>query len=80
MVISLEYMNSSPGWNIMVILCLSASVLTELTSNSAISKLMLPVVLENAVLRNVDPLYFGIPTTMGCSFTFMLPPRRNPMP
>ncbi|KAH7958188.1 hypothetical protein HPB51_027828 [Rhipicephalus microplus] len=73
MVISLEYMNSLPDWNIMVILCVSASVLTELTSDSAICMLMLPAVLENAVLRNVDPLYFGIPTTMGCSFAFMLP-------
>ncbi|KAH8038829.1 hypothetical protein HPB51_003332 [Rhipicephalus microplus] len=78
MVISLEYMDPLPDWIMVVILCLSASVLTEQTSNSAMCKLMLPVVLENALHRNVNPLYFGIPTTIGCSFAFMLPASTPP--
>ncbi|KAH7956754.1 hypothetical protein HPB52_012427 [Rhipicephalus sanguineus] len=78
MVISLEYMDSVPDWIMMMLLCLLASVLTELTSSSAICKLMLPVVLENAGHRRVNPLYFGIPTTIGCSFAFMLPASTPP--
>ncbi|KAL1421848.1 hypothetical protein MTO96_022766 [Rhipicephalus appendiculatus] len=78
MVIGLEYMDSLPDWIVVMLLCLLASVLTELTSNSAICKLMLPVVLEYAVHRNVNPLYFGIPTTIGCSFAFMLPASTPP--
>ncbi|XP_075539761.1 Na(+)/citrate cotransporter-like [Dermacentor variabilis] len=78
MVVGLEVLDPVPDWMMVVLLCLLASVLTEFTSNSAICKLMLPVVLENATHRRIHPLYFSIPTTIGCSFAFMLPAATPP--
>ncbi|XP_065282083.2 Na(+)/citrate cotransporter-like isoform X3 [Dermacentor albipictus] len=78
MVVGLELLDPVPDWMMVVLLCLLASVLTEFTSNSAICKLMLPVVLENATHRSIHPLYFSIPTTIGCSFAFLLPAATPP--
>lgn len=78
MVVGLELLDPVPDWMMVVLLCIIASVLTELTSNAAICKLMLPVVLENALHRRINPLYFSIPTTIGCSFAFMLPAATPP--
>ncbi|KAK8776821.1 hypothetical protein V5799_029835 [Amblyomma americanum] len=39
---------------------------------------MLPIVFEMAVALEVHPLYFAIPVTIGCSFSFMLPAATPP--
>ncbi|KAL1467332.1 hypothetical protein MTO96_026214 [Rhipicephalus appendiculatus] len=53
-------------------------MLTEFTSNTAISAIMLPIVFEMAVALEVHPLYFAIPVTIACSFSFMLPAATPP--
>lgn len=61
-----------------LLLCFAASMLTEVTSNAAVSSILLPVVCRTAIARGVHPLYFAIPVTIGCSFSFMLPAATPP--
>ncbi|GAA6103793.1 solute carrier family 13 member 3 [Tachysurus ichikawai] len=46
---------------------------TEFASNTATIIIFLPVIAELASHVNVNPLYFMIPATVGCSYAFMLP-------
>nr|XP_020473495.1 solute carrier family 13 member 3 isoform X2 [Monopterus albus] len=46
---------------------------TELASNTATIIIFLPVITELAIHASVNPLYFMIPATIGCSYAFMLP-------
>ncbi|XP_077508217.1 Na(+)/citrate cotransporter-like [Amblyomma americanum] len=78
LVSKLRALNVMPSYLVVCILCFSASMLTEFTSNTAISAIMLPIVFEMAVALEVHPLYFAIPVTIGCSFSFMLPAATPP--
>uniref|UniRef100_UPI0037E8DE69 Na(+)/dicarboxylate cotransporter 3 n=1 Tax=Semicossyphus pulcher TaxID=241346 RepID=UPI0037E8DE69 len=46
---------------------------TEFASNTATIIIFLPVIAELANHVSVNPLYFMIPATIGCSYAFMLP-------
>ncbi|KAF5889187.1 solute carrier family 13 member 3, partial [Clarias magur] len=46
---------------------------TEFASNTATIIIFLPVIAELAIHVAVNPLYFMIPATVGCSYAFMLP-------
>ncbi|KAI5610303.1 solute carrier family 13 member 3, partial [Silurus asotus] len=46
---------------------------TEFASNTATIIIFLPVIAELAIHVKVNPLYFMIPATIGCSYAFMLP-------
>ncbi|XP_057212892.1 solute carrier family 13 member 3 [Triplophysa rosa] len=46
---------------------------TEIASNTATIIIFLPVIAELAIRVKVNPLYFMIPATTGCSYAFMLP-------
>uniref|UniRef100_A0A669BS69 Solute carrier family 13 member 3 n=1 Tax=Oreochromis niloticus TaxID=8128 RepID=A0A669BS69_ORENI len=46
---------------------------TEFASNTATIIIFLPVIAELAINVSVNPLYFMIPATVGCSYAFMLP-------
>ncbi|KAH6936321.1 hypothetical protein HPB50_016101 [Hyalomma asiaticum] len=74
----LRALNVMPSYVVVSILCFTASMLTEFTSNTAISAIMLPIVFEMAVALEVHPLYFAIPVTIACSFSFMLPAATPP--
>ncbi|XP_065289361.2 solute carrier family 13 member 2-like [Dermacentor albipictus] len=78
LVSKLRGLNVMPSYVVVSILCFSASILTEFTSNTAISAIMLPIVFEMAVALEVHPLYFAIPVTIACSFSFMLPAATPP--
>uniref|UniRef100_A0A3Q1JU30 Uncharacterized protein n=1 Tax=Anabas testudineus TaxID=64144 RepID=A0A3Q1JU30_ANATE len=46
---------------------------TEFASNTATIIIFLPVIAELAIRVTINPLYFMIPATVGCSYAFMLP-------
>ncbi|KAM3872098.1 Na(+)/dicarboxylate cotransporter 3 [Diretmus argenteus] len=46
---------------------------TEFASNTATIIIFLPVIAELAIHVSVNPLYFMMPATVGCSYAFMLP-------
>ncbi len=61
-----------PGLIVMLI-CLLITFLTELTSNTATTEMILPVLAGLAIAINIHPLLLMIPATLSCSCAFMLP-------
>ncbi|MDP6934393.1 MAG: SLC13 family permease, partial [Myxococcota bacterium] len=54
-------------------ICLFITALTEMTSNTATTALILPVLAATALATDVDPLLLMIPATLAASCAFMLP-------
>lgn len=64
------------GMNIILlilIVCLTITFLTELTSNTATSQIVLPILASIAIQFEIDPLLLMIPATISASMAFMLP-------
>ncbi|HQX49288.1 MAG TPA: SLC13 family permease [Planctomycetaceae bacterium] len=62
-----------PGWMVIAILCLTLTMLTELTSNVATVNAIIPTVLALAEPLHMDPRMLFVPATLACSCSFMLP-------
>ncbi|MBT6250210.1 MAG: SLC13/DASS family transporter [Nitrospina sp.] len=62
-----------PLWLMVLVVCLSVTFLTELTSNTATTTMILPILGLSAVAVNIHPLLFMVPATLAASFAFMLP-------
>lgn len=60
-------------WLMNLVLCFIVAGATEVTSNTAICTLMMPIMNELALTLEVNPLYFMFPTAIATSFAFMLP-------
>ncbi len=58
---------------VIVVLCLTLTFLTELTSNTATTQMILPILASVAVDSNVHPLMLMIPATLSASCAFMMP-------
>ncbi|XP_032676444.1 protein I'm not dead yet [Odontomachus brunneus] len=58
---------------ILVIVCLFAETVTELTANVAVANIILPVLAEMCVAIKIHPLYLMLPASLCCSFSFHLP-------
>ncbi len=55
------------------LLCLSVTFLTEVTSNTATTTLLMPILAAAAVGAQTDPKLFMIPAALSASCAFMLP-------
>ena len=55
------------------IICILVTFLTELTSNSAITNLLLPILATGSVVLGLDPKLLMIPATLSASCAFMMP-------
>ncbi|KAJ8369886.1 hypothetical protein SKAU_G00099140 [Synaphobranchus kaupii] len=66
-----------PGLAVLLITAFVACF-TEFASNTATIIIFLPVIAELALNIQINPLYFMIPATIGCSFAFMLPAATPP--
>lgn len=64
---------SFPPLVMIAVICLSVTFLTEITSNTATTTLLLPILAAAAVAADVDPLLLMGPATLSASFAFMLP-------
>jgi sodium-dependent dicarboxylate transporter 2/3/5 len=62
-----------PPLVMILIICASITFLTELTSNTATTEMILPVLGALAVAIGVNPLLLMIPATLSASCAFMLP-------
>ena len=58
---------------IVLAICLGVTFLTEATSNTATTTLLMPIMAATAVAVSADPLLFMIPAAMSASCAFMLP-------
>ena len=60
-------------FTILLIVCLFAETVTELTSNVAVANIILPVLAEMCIAMRIHPLYLMLPASLCCSFSFHLP-------
>ena len=62
-----------PVYLMMLLLALAVTFLTEATSNTATTALLLPVLAAVALAVGLDPLWLMVPAAMSASCAFMLP-------
>ena len=62
-----------PIYIMMLLLALAVTFLTEATSNTATTALLLPVLAAVALAVELDPLWLMVPAAMSASCAFMLP-------
>lgn len=62
-----------PLWAIVLCLCLLVTFLTELTSNTAVTTALLPVLAAAAGALGIDAAYLLLPAAVSASCAFMLP-------
>lgn len=55
------------------VICLTITFLTEITSNTATTTLMMPILAAAALAAELDPLLLMVPAAMSASCAFMLP-------
>ncbi len=58
---------------LIAVTCFTLSFLTELTSNTATTEMILPIMAAAAVAAGVNPLMLMIPATISASCAFMMP-------
>ncbi len=63
---------------IIVIICLTVTFLTEVTSNTATTTLLMPILAAAAVNTGIDHALIMVPAAMSASFAFMLPVATGP--
>ena len=62
-----------PPFALILIICLSITFLTELTSNTATTEMVLPILAAVSVSTGMHPLLLMIPAAMSASCAFMMP-------
>lgn len=62
-----------PTLLMVLLVCLCVTFLTEVTSNTATTSLLMPVLASAAVAAKIDPLLLMVPAAMSASCAFMLP-------
>lgn len=58
---------------IIAIICVTVTFMTEVTSNTATTTLLMPILAASAVAAKVDPALLMIPAALSASCAFMLP-------
>ncbi|MFT4799379.1 MAG: sodium-dependent dicarboxylate transporter 2/3/5 [Candidatus Azotimanducaceae bacterium] len=64
------------AWHIIVmvlVICLTITFLTEMTSNTATTTLMMPILATAALATGIEPALLMVPAAMSASCAFMLP-------
>jgi len=62
-----------PPFIIILLICLTITFLTELTSNTATTEMILPILASVAVAIQINPLMLMVPATLAASQAFMMP-------
>lgn len=62
-----------PPIAMIIIICFGLTFLTELTSNTATTEMILPILASVAVAMQINPLLLMIPATISASCAFMMP-------
>ena len=68
-----EAVGALPPLVLILLVCLAITFLTELTSNTATTEMILPILASVAVAIGAHPLLLMIPATMSASCAFMMP-------
>jgi len=75
---ALAALSGIPILLLFAVLCLSVTFLTEITSNTATTALLMPILAAAAVGASVDPRLLMVPAAMSASCAFMLPVATGP--
>jgi sodium-dependent dicarboxylate transporter 2/3/5 len=70
---ALSGVENLPALGVLVGICLLVTFLTEMTSNTATTNLLMPILGAAAVSANLDPKLLMIPAALSASCAFMLP-------
>ena len=68
-----EVVGALPVFLVILLVCLAITFLTELTSNTATTEMILPILAAVGVATGVHPLLLMIPATLSASCAFMMP-------
>ena len=63
---------------LMALICFAVTFLTEVTSNTATTTLLMPILAAAALQAGIEPRLIMVPTAMSASFAFMLPVATGP--
>lgn len=74
----LQGLSILPPIVMILIICLLVTFLTELTSNTATTEMILPVLSGIAIATQIHPLLLMLPATLSASMAFMLPAATPP--
>ncbi|KAK3775779.1 hypothetical protein RRG08_047967 [Elysia crispata] len=69
----LEFFRDWNEWSVLVMICYIAAACTEVTSNTAMSSVLLPIMERLASNIGSHPLIYMFPVCLSTSFAFMLP-------
>jgi len=70
---SMAGLSSLHPFLILVVVCLGVTFLTEVTSNTATSTLLMPILAATAVALDLEPKLLMVPAALSASCAFMLP-------
>ncbi|CAH1800553.1 unnamed protein product [Owenia fusiformis] len=62
-----------PPWAMVMIICFAVAMITQVTSNTAITTLMMPILSGLSLSVGVHPMYLMLSATIAASCAFMLP-------
>lgn len=68
-----EFLEGAPPWAMIATVGGTINLITEVTSNTATTQMILPILASLAVALQLNPLLLMIPAALGASFAFMLP-------
>ena len=63
---------------VLAVICLSVTFLTEITSNTATTALLMPILAAAGIAAGLDPRLLMVPAAMSASCAFMLPVATGP--
>jgi solute carrier family 13 (sodium-dependent dicarboxylate transporter), member 2/3/5 len=70
---SLSFVGNWPIFGLMFAVCLASTCITEITSNTAVANVLLPICIGIASAAHIDPALLLFPATFGLNWSFMLP-------
>ncbi len=70
---SLSAVTTLPLLLMLGVVCLAVTFLTEITSNTATTTLLMPILAATAIAAQIDPLLLMVPAALSASCAFMLP-------
>ena len=68
-----EVLGNLPVFAMILVVCMALTFLTEFTSNTATTEMILPILASVAVVTGTHPLVLMIPATLSASCAFMMP-------
>ncbi|NVB37645.1 SLC13/DASS family transporter [Pseudenhygromyxa sp. WMMC2535] len=70
---ALGFLGRWPSWVVVPLLCLVATFATEVTSNTAVANILMPILAAASVGAGGDPLVLLLPAALAVNHAFMLP-------